>query len=91
MDERIDACVPEDHPRIRGEKMPPRMPMQNNPGSPPHTRGKVKEDMKTVAGLGITPAYAGKSGRKRQLFDRNKDHPRIRGEKRRIRMQMGMN
>ena len=53
------------------------------PGSPPHTRGKVKAKNVNESGLGITPAYAGKSAFAIFPSPNSWDHPRIRGEKRR--------
>ena len=74
-----------DHPRICGEKpgTSERKPMSS--GSPPRMRGKGD------AGAGwcylgrITPAYAGKRHIFGRLFDVLGDHPRICGEKRRLR------
>ncbi len=50
-------------------------------GSPPHTRGKAREQMQRGRVTGITPAYAGKSTRSHPPPARPGDHPRIRGEK----------
>ena len=70
-----------DHPRLRGEKLDHIARVTSDAGSPPLTRGK---DLPRPAGqiqIGITPAYAGKSGSSpgSPTFDR--DHPRLRGEK----------
>ena len=50
-------------------------------GSPPRVRGKVKTMHRTVTGVGITPACAGK--RTDELFCVRvvRDHPRVCGEK----------
>ncbi len=70
-----------DHPRIRGEKDFPYECGCVEMGSPPHTRGKEFSMLKRSCWLGITPAYAGKSPKRRFLLYRSGDHPRIRGEK----------
>ena len=50
-------------------------------GSLPHMRGKVIVVEDGLPGLGITPAYAGKSRQGRSAPDRPRDHPRTCGEK----------
>ena len=50
-----------DHPRICGEKMLYIGIGRTLVGSPPHMRGKVVHALGFVVGVGITPAYAGKS------------------------------
>ena len=74
-----------DHPRICGEKSAERLQRRQYTGSPPHMRGKAPIYTFLPLDLGITPAYAGKrfyavSGRFGPL-----DHPRICGEKPRLR------
>ena len=73
-----------DHPRIRGEKFAfnPRTTCRS--GSPPHTRGKAVSEGDGHVALGITPAYAGKSQCQWLLGSAWRDHPRIRGEKRKV-------
>ena len=72
-----------DHPRIRGEHsrvgLPPRFPE----GSSPHTRGARADERRHLIVLGIIPAYAGSTDRRRTPLGRHPDHPRIRGEHRR--------
>ena len=51
------------------------------PGSPPHTRGKVRHLSHIPQLVGITPAHAGKSPWTAPKRQRNGDHPRTRGEK----------
>ena len=51
----------EDHPRTRGEKYVSLVPILVEPGSPPHTRGKVLTPFKLSKPTRITPAHAGKS------------------------------
>ena len=50
-------------------------------GSPPRMRGKVALVMLVQAAVGITPAYAGKSGWPSQSPPPHQDHPRVCGEK----------
>ena len=69
-----------DHPRIRGE-----YPMrQSNAatllGSPPHTRGILKNVNIFPQIVGITPAYAGNTYKGSRSQRGERDHPRIRGE-----------
>ena len=76
-----DGCTPWDHPRVCGEKARTLI-VQNEPqGSPPRMRGKVKQTLKAASGHGITPAYAGKSHAVAITFARQRDHPRVCGEK----------
>ena len=73
--------MPEDHPRTRGEKYSATRTLSPKRGSPPHTRGKARENALKPLHDRITPAHAGKSKVRKQP-DRNKgDHPRTRGEK----------
>ena len=48
---------------------------------PPHMRGKVVAHGCLLLDVGITPAYAGKSGLHPQAREAGQDHPRICGEK----------
>ena len=73
-----------DHPRIRGEKLLGLLCPLERLGSPPHTRGKVELDNPHPRVCGITPAYAGKSSSNLSILWLSRDHPRIRGEKRRV-------
>ena len=50
-------------------------------GSPPRVRGKGHPGAATAAGVGITPACAGKRARKTYEKKREEDHPRVCGEK----------
>ena len=56
----METQLAEDHPRLRGEKSPLKLPGQLLPGSPPLTRGKVADCTGYYRQLRITPAYAGK-------------------------------
>ena len=55
----------EDHPRLCGEKTTAHMIWITTKGSPPPMRGKVFLQQRNVIINRITPAYAGKSLRKR--------------------------
>ena len=72
---------PWDHPRTRGEKDYVYKQTGVKPGSPPHTRGKVRHLSHIPQLVGITPAHAGKSPWTAPKRQRNGDHPRTRGEK----------
>ena len=50
-----------DHPRLCGEKLYPVSPFGCRSGSPPPMRGKEFKFLSGSFGMGITPAYAGKS------------------------------
>ena len=70
-----------DHPRLCGEKGFPyavRMPLL---GSPPPMRGKGVSIVYDNGAIGITPAYAGKSGLLYAFCVCYEDHPRLCGEK----------
>ena len=79
----MDGCkgAVEDHPRLRGEKVFGAAPDCTQLGSPPLTRGKVVLCYMMGIDYGITPAYAGKSGREQRGRGECQDHPRLRGEK----------
>ena len=49
-----------DHPRVCGEKIPPRIALLGLQGSPPRMRGKDRVSGAFDLTSGITPAYAGK-------------------------------
>ena len=70
-----------DHPRLRGEKMRLIKKIRHIIGSPPLTRGKGLCLGSLQLHLGITPAYAGKSLHLQSIEKKDKDHPRLRGEK----------
>ena len=70
-----------DHPRVCGEKSHATRLQGAQQGSPPRMRGKaVIRTMKRFH-FGITPAYAGKSHRRSNLYVQKRDHPRVCGEK----------
>ena len=52
-------------------------------GSPPHTRGILREDIRDAENVGFTPAYAGNTIADSRSYGVKEVHPRIRGEYRR--------
>ena len=78
----------EDHPRMCGEKYPFNFHLVVLQGSPPHVRGKVGILDRVTSEVGITPACAGKSCRKRRGKPRTWDHPRMCGEKDEIQKEL---
>ena len=79
-----------DHPRIRGEHAMLRKMMMSAPGSSPHTRGAHLGRLDGEDEGGIIPAYAGSTARARRRPFGRRDHPRIRGEHRRVSRISGM-
>ena len=77
--------IARDHPRIRGEHQPSDNRRRTRAGSSPHTRGA--RDSRRARGVvaGIIPAYAGSTRSRHSPAGRDADHPRIRGEHRRLR------
>ena len=57
--------VPEDHPRVGGEKYNSAEALANRQGSPPRGRGKVIPCGQCIGCRRITPAWAGKRGQNR--------------------------
>lgn len=70
-----------DHPRVCGEKKAELTPDELSRGSPPRMRGNVHVSPGQVGGVGITPAYAGKSVHFLSGHSFFWDHPRVCGEK----------
>ena len=70
-----------DHPRMCGEKKPPKNFSIVIKGSPPHVRGKVEVHCRCVLDVRITPACAGKRWQNMRARCSAKDHPRMCGEK----------
>ena len=73
-----------DHPRVCGEKKNIQAMAKSLLGSPPRMRGKVREGINCRRGVGITPAYAGKSHSWSGSGCPCWDHPRVCGEKPRL-------
>ena len=78
---RQNMGTTQDHPRLCGEKIMNHLPPQAFIGSPPPMRGKATQSYQRKLRAGITPAYAGKSTHKMNLFSPLQDHPRLCGEK----------
>ena len=74
-----------DHPRVCGEKKLTLNAGKLIPGSPPRMRGKADKDDVSGLDLGITPAYAGKRCSGSAGPHRQRDHPRVCGEKNNLR------
>ena len=70
-----------DHPRVCGEKNVIYWDTDSCKGSPPRMRGKAFLREVRRCAVGITPAYAGKRGPQRHRTYKNRDHPRVCGEK----------
>ena len=70
-----------DHPRVCGEKASCAACALPSIGSPPRMRGKVHFGLICQHGVGITPAYAGKSQICGKQLKYEEDHPRVCGEK----------
>ena len=75
------ASQNEDHPRMRGEKIIISLQIHGLSGSSPHARGKADTSRPLNSWGRIIPACAGKSNRKEFEMAKEKDHPRMRGEK----------
>ena len=73
--------MPQDHPRVCGEKHGAPVSLMCSLGSPPRMRGKATFSGRHRLAVGITPAYAGKSERTDWTTTYRKDHPRVCGEK----------
>ncbi len=69
-----------DHPRLRGENLTSLSVTSRVSGSPPPTRGKLRNNNAPTLYIRITPAYAGKTTVKISQGWNVKDHPRLRGE-----------
>ena len=70
-----------DHPRVGGEKYSRPSYSRISMGSPPRGRGKGNQAFSWYGSSRITPAWAGKSQRKKVDAWRVQDHPRVGGEK----------
>ena len=83
---RLSQVVDWDHPRVCGEKLSGFCRTLTRSGSPPRMRGKGFKRSVPPCAMGITPAYAGK----RHLYHSHqrfaRDHPRVCGEKKRLRL-----
>ncbi|SER95533.1 hypothetical protein SAMN05443377_1223 [Propionibacterium cyclohexanicum] len=68
------------HPRIRGEDRYRSVMAEWLVGSPPHSRGRPRCGHSPTRRAGLTPAFAGKTGRQGRYLRLRSAHPRIRGE-----------
>ena len=75
----------QDHPRIRGEHKDPGARIAFFEGSSPHTRGAPLRLQQDQVLSRIIPAYAGSTSSEALNSHGFTDHPRIRGEHRRLR------
>ena len=71
-----------------GEKNPDHCITSAMLGSPPRMRGKEQRFSYTQLQARITPAYAGKSRIRRACTDRHRDHPRMCGEKLKVKFSL---
>ena len=74
-----------DHPRVCGEKLSDLFFCSIHSGSPPRMRGKEVKTLLHFNRVGITPAYAGKRAVLPYAPAHSGDHPRVCGEKARMR------
>ena len=79
----------QDHPRVCGEKTVFRTNGPTTEGSPPRMRGKVIKQVLEMLDKRITPAYAGKSCPSVYGYGFTGDHPRVCGEKLRMKSRTG--
>ena len=75
------AVLPQDHPRLCGEKRGCGAHLIIEKGSPPPMRGKAEGGAGSGCCRRITPAYAGKSFFSMHRHYKCQDHPRLCGEK----------
>ena len=78
---RCAKKLPQDHPRMCGEKTRYRRSALVTVGSPPRMRGKGVVHVFVPEKLGITPAHAGKRLYYSCALATLEDHPRMCGEK----------
>ena len=69
------------NPRVGGEKKPDLYYAGLAQGSPPRGQGKADPSLPRIDRIGITPAWAGKSGKLYRRHMGAQDHPRMGGEK----------
>ena len=70
-----------DHPRVGGEKYSRPSYSRISMGSPPRGRGKGNQAFSWYGSSRITPAWAGKRCSSGRCCMRQRDHPRVGGEK----------
>ena len=84
----VESIPLEDHPRVCGEQPPVLDIHACLPGSPPRVRGTDIETTSNYYNHRITPACAGNSNRPAIVRGTCKDHPRVCGEQRALRMKI---
>ena len=77
----VKLAASRDHPRVGGEKSGDCFFLPIVLGSPPRGRGKGTSLYPVPSRLRITPAWAGKRGRRGGRPQSPQDHPRVGGEK----------
>ncbi len=77
----VEVSYMQDHPRLCGEKRRHSSFVYDFIGSPPPMRGKATIRPTGFKLMRITPAYAGKSVDRQAVIVRERDHPRLCGEK----------
>ena len=75
-----DKVTSTEHPRARGENMPPQKPHLSCAGTSPRTRGKLYGTFSDGGRLRNIPAHAGKTRAAVLLSALTPEHPRARGE-----------
>ena len=80
-----ERMVKKDHPRMGGEKLTPCGKANCGPGSPPRGRGKAEPVAAGNCLPGIIPAWAGKRYATELADHEKRNHPRVGGEKVRLR------
>ena len=68
------------HPRVGGENSPPRNSRRGVGGSSPRGRGKLADQGLSLDGLGLIPAWAGKTSPVCSSTPPPRAHPRVGGE-----------
>ena len=76
----LKSCLPEGHPRSRGEYQAEEDPERFWQGSPPLTRGILPGRRQIQSGLRFTPAHAGNTWKVGRWNKPGLVHPRSRGE-----------
>ena len=73
-----------DHPRVCGEHHMSAQPSDGSRGSSPRMRGTPAMSWHAASRSWIIPAYAGNTATGVERVSRNRDHPRVCGEHRRL-------
>ena len=79
---KFDPKSQEDHPRVCGKDRAKNGETRTAGGSPPRMRERPKAMDGILKGVGITPAYAGKTDASKHFFAPFRDHPRVCGKDR---------